>query len=97
MLMTLLKAYLNHYKNKWIDKLRYKESRFHVKLTRQHRRHSLSTKKIIDVYPQIIVGVPKVSLNRIQLDYLSGNGKLKIFFNSYRSHPTNFMKHLLII
>ncbi|CAF1462144.1 unnamed protein product [Didymodactylos carnosus] len=45
--------------------------------------HSLSKKKIIDVYPQIIVDVPKISLNRILLDYRSLNDKLKILFNNY--------------
>ncbi|CAM2725150.1 unnamed protein product [Rotaria socialis] len=69
--MTLLKCYLSHYTNRLIRKIRYKEAWVHVTLARQHRRHLLSKQQIVDVYPQIIVDVPKISLNRIQLDYLS--------------------------
>ncbi|CAM4905503.1 unnamed protein product [Rotaria socialis] len=70
--MTLLKCYLSHYTNRLIRQIRYKEACVHVKLVRQHRRrHLLSKQQIVDVYPQIIVDVPKISLNRIQLDYLS--------------------------
>ena len=74
-LMTLLKCYLSHHTNRLIRQIRYKESCVHVKLVRQHRRHLLSKQQIVDVYPQIIVDVPKVSLNRLQLDYLSQSGK----------------------
>ncbi|CAF4576880.1 unnamed protein product [Rotaria socialis] len=73
--MTLLKCYLSHYTNRLIRKIRYKEAWVHVTLARQHRRHLLSKQQIVDVYPQIIVDVPKISLNRIQLDYLSKSGR----------------------
>ncbi|CAF4122159.1 unnamed protein product [Rotaria magnacalcarata] len=69
--MTLSKCYLSHYTNRLIRQIRYKEAWAHVKLVRQHRRHLLSKQQIVDVYPQIIVDVPKIPLNRIQLDYLS--------------------------
>ncbi|CAF5128061.1 unnamed protein product, partial [Rotaria magnacalcarata] len=69
--MTLLKCYSSRYTNRLIRQIRYKEACVHVKLVRQHRRHLLSKQQIVDVYPQIIVDVPKISLNRIQLDYLS--------------------------
>jgi hypothetical protein len=74
-LMTLLRCYLSHQTNRLIRQIRYKESFVHVKLVRQYRRHLLSKQQIVDVYPQIIVDVPKVSLNRLQLDYLSQSGK----------------------
>ncbi|CAF4986424.1 unnamed protein product, partial [Rotaria socialis] len=75
MLMILLKCYLSHYTNRLIRQIRYKEACVHVKLVRKHHRHLLSKQQIVDVYPQIIVDVPKISLNRIQLDYLSKSGK----------------------
>jgi hypothetical protein len=84
MLMHIVKTYLYHHTNILMRRIRFKESYYHVKLTRRHHRQLLSTtKQIIDVYPQIIVDIPKISLNRIQLDYLSHNGKLKLLFNSY--------------
>ncbi|CAM4796041.1 unnamed protein product [Rotaria magnacalcarata] len=73
--MTLLKCYLSHYTNRLIRQIRYKEACVHVKLVRRHHRHLLSKQQIVDVYPQIIADVPKISLNRIQLDYLSKSGK----------------------
>ncbi|CAM4962845.1 unnamed protein product, partial [Rotaria socialis] len=69
--MTLLKCYLSHYTNRLLRQIRYKEACVHVKLVRRHHRHLLSKQQIVDVYPQTIVDVPKISLNRIQLDYLS--------------------------
>ncbi len=80
MFMYFVKTFLYHYTNRSIRQIRYKESCLHVKLVRhQHRRRQpVAASKIIDVYPQIIVDVPKVSLNRIQLEYLSHTGKLKI-------------------
>ena len=70
MFMHFVETYVYHHTNILMCQIRYKESCLHVKLTRHHRRHrqSLTTNKIIDVYPQIIVDVPKVSLNRIQLE-----------------------------
>jgi len=81
-LMHLIKTYVYHHANILIRQIRYKESCLHVKLSRQYHRRLLSTQKNIAVYPQIIVDVPKVPLNRTQLDYLSCNGKSKILFNS---------------
>ncbi|CAM4799289.1 unnamed protein product [Rotaria magnacalcarata] len=63
--MILLKCYLNHYTNRLI--------------VRQHRRHLLSKQQTVNVYPQIIVDVPKISLNRIQLDYLSKSASRKTY------------------
>ncbi len=84
MLMHFVQTYLYHHTNILIRQIRFKESYHHVKLMRHYRRRLLSTtKEIIDVYPQIIVDVPKISLNRIQLDYLSHTGKLLLFFNSH--------------
>ena len=82
-LLYFVKLYLNHVTNRHMRQIRYKESRLHIKLMRQSRHdrhHPSSKKKTINVYPQIIVDVPKVSLNRTQLDYLSHNGKLNISF-----------------
>jgi len=79
-LMHLIKTYVYHHANILIRQIRYKESWLHVKLSSQYHCRLLSTQKNITVYPQIIVDVPKVPLNRIQLDYLSCNGKLKILF-----------------
>ncbi|CAF4383889.1 unnamed protein product, partial [Rotaria magnacalcarata] len=80
--MTLLKCYSSRYTNRLIRQIRYKEACVHVKLVRQHRRHLLSKQQIVDVYPQIIFDVPKIPLNRIQLDYLSKSGKSIPFFYS---------------
>ncbi len=78
-LMYFVKIYLYHHTQLLLRQIRYKESRFRFKLLRHHRRHqSRSASKTIDVYPQIIVDVPKVSLNQNQLDYLSRTGKLEI-------------------
>ena len=64
--MYFVKIYVYHHTKLLLRQIRYKESCFHVKLLRHHRRHqSLSSSKTIDVYPQIIVDVPKVSLNQI--------------------------------
>jgi hypothetical protein len=82
-LMDLVKSYLTLYTNRLICRIRFKESRLHVKLIRCRRRRALLKKKIIDVYPQIIVDVRKVSLNRVQLDYLSRNGKCKLISPSH--------------
>ncbi|CAF5107405.1 unnamed protein product, partial [Rotaria magnacalcarata] len=77
--MTLLKCYLSHYTNRLIRQIRYKEACVHVKLVRRHHRHLLSKQQIVDAYPQIIVDVPKISLNRIQLDYLSKSASRKTY------------------
>jgi len=76
--MYFVKTYLYHHTKLIIHQIRYKESCLHAKLVRHHRRQSLATNTTIDVYPQIIVDVPKLSLNRIQLEYLSYTGKFKI-------------------
>jgi hypothetical protein len=86
MFQHLVKNYLYHYTKTIINQIRYRESCLHIKLTRHRRRRqcshgchqSYATKTIIDVYPQIIVDVPKAaSLNAIQLEYLSRTGKFK--------------------
>ena len=79
MLIYFVKTYVYHHTNIMIRQIRYKESCCHIKLLRHYcrRRRSLRKTKTIDVYPQIIIDIPKVSLNRIQLDYLSRNGKLR--------------------
>ena len=56
------------------------------RLIRQIRCRSLSEKKIVDTYPQVIVDVPKVSLNHNQLEYLSRNGKFKIILDENLNH-----------
>jgi hypothetical protein len=78
-LMYYVKIYLYHHTKLLLRQIRYKESCFHVKLIRHHRRrhHSFTSTNTIDVHPQIIVDVPKVSLNRNELDYLSRTGKLE--------------------
>ncbi len=69
--MYFVKIYVYHHTKLFLRQIRYKESCFHAKLLRQHRRHkSRSASKTIDVYPQIIVDVPKVKLNQSQLDYI---------------------------
>ena len=81
-----VKSYFDHHTKRLIRQIRYRESCLHVKLIRQRRHRSLSEKKIIDVYPQVIIDVPKVSLNHNQLDYLSRNGKFKIFLDENLKH-----------
>jgi hypothetical protein len=82
-LMHFVKLYFNHHTNRLISQIRFKESRLHVKLTRHRCDRASSKKKVTDVYPQTIVDVPKVSLNRSQLDYLSRNGKSELTSNSH--------------
>ncbi len=78
-LMHFVKIYVYHHTKLLLNQIRYKESCFRAKLLRHHRRHkSRSASKTIDVYPQIIVDVPKVKLNQSQLDYLSRTGQLHI-------------------
>lgn len=84
--LYFVKSYFDHHTKRLIRQIRYQESCLHVKLIRQHRHRSLSEKKIIDVYPQVIIDVPKVSLNHNQLDYLSRNGKFKIFLDENHSY-----------
>ena len=87
MLIHFVQTYVYHHTNILIRQIRYKESCLHIKLLRHYRRRQLLARStIIDVYPQIIVDVPKVSLNRRQLDYLSHNGKLRILFKRYFDH-----------
>jgi len=82
MFMHFINKYLYHNTNLWIRQIRYKESCVHVKLLRQYHHQRLSTQKNIDVYPQIIVDVVKISLNCIELDYLSRNGRLNALSNN---------------
>jgi hypothetical protein len=79
-IMYSVKTYVYRHTQLLLREIRYKESRFHVKLLRHRRRdQSRSPSDIIDVYPQIIVDVPKVKLNRRQLDYLSRTGQFDVF------------------
>jgi hypothetical protein len=73
--MYFVKIYAYHHTQMMLRQIRYNESCFHVKLRRHHRRHqSRAAINTIDVYPQIIVDVPKVKLKQNQLDYLSHTG-----------------------
>ena len=87
-LMDLVISYLQHHTNSLIRYIRFKESRLHDKLIRHRRRHLLTPKKIIDVYPQVIIDVPRVSMSLMQLNYLSRNGKLKLLLNRYFNNST---------
>jgi hypothetical protein len=72
-LMYFVKIYVYHHTKLLLRQIRYKESCFHVKLQRYHRRRphpSFTPSNTVDVYPQIIVDVPKVSLNPYQLNHL---------------------------
>jgi hypothetical protein len=82
-LIYYVKIYVYHHTQLLLRQVRYKESCFHVKLQRcHHRRHRSSpSSNTIDVYPQIIVDVPKVLLIKNQLNYLSRTGKFLISFN----------------
>jgi hypothetical protein len=76
MLMHFVKTYVYHHTNKVIRRIRYKESRYHFKLLRHYcRQRFYRSDQTVDVYPQIIVDVPKVSLNSNQLNYLSRSGQ----------------------
>jgi hypothetical protein len=82
-----VKIYVYHHTEMLLRRIRYKESCFRVKLLRHHRRrqHSFPSSNTIDVYPQIIVDLPKVSLSKTQLDYLSQTGRLEIQSRTYTS------------
>jgi hypothetical protein len=76
-----IKIYVYHHTELLLRQIRYKESCFHVKSQRHHRRRHqfFKSSKITDVYPRIIVDVPKaVSLSKNQLNYLSHTGILEI-------------------
>jgi len=73
-IMYDVKIYVHQHTKLFLRQIRYKESCFHAKLLRQHRQSS-RVNKTVDVYPQIIVDVPHVSLNSHQLDYLSRAGQ----------------------
>lgn len=73
-IMYDVKLYVHQHTKLFLRQIRYKESCFHAKLLRQHRQSS-RVNKAVDVYPQIIVDVPHVSLNAHQLDYLSRAGQ----------------------
>jgi hypothetical protein len=69
-----VKIYVHQNTKLFLRQIRYKESCFHAKLLPQHPQSS-RVNKAVDVYPQIIVDVPHVSLNSHQLDYLSRAGQ----------------------
>ncbi len=76
-LMHFVKIYVYHHTKLLLRQIRYKESCFNVQLIRHHRRRrrSFTLSKTVDVYPRVIVDVPKVTLTESQLDYLSRTGK----------------------
>ena len=86
-LIHTVTSYIYQHTKQIIRHIRYKESCRHVTLTRQHqhRRHhysrsqSSATNNTLNVYPQVILDVSKVPLNRLQLDYLSHTGNLLLF------------------
>lgn len=87
MLLHFVESYVYHHTNLLIHQIPHKEACLHVQLTHHQRRCQLvKTNKIIDVYPQIIIDIPKVSLNPIQLEYLSRTGKFAFMFCSYLYH-----------
>jgi hypothetical protein len=74
--MHSIETYLYHHIQLLLHQIRYKESCFHAKLLRSNPRYQIrKQRKTIDVYPQIIVDVSKVKLNRNQLVYLSHTGQ----------------------
>ena len=73
--MTCVKTYLNHKTKAWIRHIRYEESLLHSRLLCLCHRGSLKD-ETTHVYPQVIIDSSKISLSRIQLDYLSCNGNL---------------------
>jgi len=66
--MYFVKIYVHHHTQIMLRQIRYNESCFHVKLLLHQSR---AASKMVDVYSQIIVDMPKVKLNQNQLDYLS--------------------------
>ena len=79
--INVLKKYLTQKTNSLIRKTRYNERCFRTKLLR--RRHSYShsslmPKETSDVYPLVIIDMPKICLSQRELDYLSRNGKFII-------------------
>ncbi|CAF1529401.1 unnamed protein product, partial [Adineta ricciae] len=75
MLLYIVQSYLEAFANRLLRQIRFKETCFRVKLTRHRRRQQpFLSYDVVDVYPQVIVDVPKVCLNRFQLDFLSHNG-----------------------
>lgn len=78
-LISSLKSYFDYHTNSLMRTIRYREACLHRKLLRRCYRFSYARNNIINVYPQIIVDAPKISLSHSQLDYLSRTGK-----NHYR-------------
>ena len=79
-IIHIVTCYIYQHTKQIILYIRYKESCRHVRLARQQRRRysrfQISTRdnNTLDVYPQIILDVSNVPLNRLQLDYLSHTG-----------------------
>jgi hypothetical protein len=70
--INVLKKYLTQQTNSLIRKIRYKERCFYTKLLRHHHSYShssLLSKETVDVYPQVIVDIPKIYLSPQELDY----------------------------
>jgi len=86
MIIHTVISYIYQHTKQIIRYIRYKESCRRVTLARQQRhrysRSQISTSdNTLDVYPQIILDVSKVPLNRLQLDYLSHTGNLLVFLS----------------
>ena len=84
-IIECLQNFFNHRQQRTIRTIRYREACVGVVLRKIQRRHiskKTKKKKMIDVYPQVIVDVSKLCLNKRQLDYLSHRGNIISF--SYR-------------
>ena len=79
-IMQCLQALFDHQKNRTVRTIRYRESYLRAALKKLQRRQASRNRKkknvmmMVDVYPQVIVDVKKLCLNRNQLDYLSHHG-----------------------
>ena len=72
--------YLNRRQHRMMRTIRYGEACVRTALRKLQRnqtsrKNNSKNKRIVDVYPQVILDVSKTSLNQRQLDYLSHRGK----------------------
>lgn len=72
--------YLNRRQNRMMRTIRHGEACVRTALRKLQRnqisrKNKSKNKRIVDVYPQVILDVSKTSLNQCQLDYLSQRGK----------------------
>ncbi|CAF0911704.1 unnamed protein product [Rotaria sordida] len=76
-LIICLNTYLNHYTNKMIQQIRYRETIFRMKLyhPRHHRKSaSTSSNQNISVHPEIILDIPENIFTDEELTLLSSAG-----------------------